>query len=50
MVTQFGRIPAVAESFDWAGWRFEVVDMDHRRVAKVRVSPVPAPPSAAGPA
>ncbi len=50
VVTQFGRIPAVAESFDWAGWRFEVVDMDHRRVAKVRVSPAPAPPSAAGPA
>jgi len=46
VVTQFGRIPAAGDHFDWAGWRFEVVDMDHRRVDKVLVGK--APPAAAG--
>jgi len=47
VVTQFGRIPAAGDHFDWAGWRFEVVDMDHRRVDKVLVgkAPPPAPSS-----
>jgi putative hemolysin len=40
VVTQFGRIPAVGEHFEWNGWRFEVVDMDRRRVDKVLVSKV----------
>ena len=31
-VTQFGRIPDVGDRFDWAGWRFEVAEMDRRRV------------------
>jgi putative hemolysin len=43
VVTQFGRIPAAADSFEWEGWRFEVVEMDRRRVDKVRVSRVTAP-------
>lgn len=34
---QLGRIPRVAEHFDWDGLRFEVVDMDGRRVDKVLV-------------
>jgi putative hemolysin len=46
VVTQFGRIPAAGERFDWAGWRFEVMDMDRRRVDKVLVAKVP-PPAAA---
>lgn len=41
VVTQFGRIPAAGDHFDWAGWRFEVVDMDRRRVDKVLVGKVP---------
>jgi putative hemolysin len=41
IMTQFGRIPAVADRFDWDGWRFEVVDMDRHRVDKVMVSRVP---------
>ena len=41
VVTQFGRIPAAADRFDWGGWRFEVVDMDKRRVDKVLVSKTP---------
>ena len=43
VVTQFGRIPAAGDHFDWGGWRFEVVDMDHRRVDKVLVAKAPPP-------
>jgi putative hemolysin len=42
VMTQFGRIPAVSDRFDWAGWRFEVVDMDRHRVDKVMISRVPS--------
>jgi putative hemolysin len=35
---QLGRIPQAADHFDWDGLRFEVVDMDGRRVDKVLVS------------
>jgi len=38
VVTQFGRIPAAGDGFDWAGWRFEVASMDRRRVDKVLVA------------
>ena len=34
---RLGRIPQPAEHFEWEGWRFEVVDMDGRRVDKVLV-------------
>jgi putative hemolysin len=47
VMTQFGRIPAVSDRFDWDGWRFEVVDMDRHRVDKVMVSRMP--PSAGEP-
>jgi putative hemolysin len=43
VVTQFGRIPMAGDHFDWAGWRFEVIDMDRRRVDKVLISKTPAP-------
>ena len=35
--TQMGRVPSVAESFDWQGLRFEIVDMDGKRIDKVLV-------------
>jgi putative hemolysin len=35
--TQMGRVPAVAESFEWHGLRFEIVDMDGKRIDKVLV-------------
>ncbi len=35
---QLGRIPQPADHFDWEDLRFEVVDMDGRRVDKVLVS------------
>ena len=31
----FGRIPHAGEYFDWAGWRFEIVDLDGARVDKL---------------
>ena len=34
---RLGRIPQPADHFQWEGWRFEVVDMDGRRVDKVLV-------------
>ncbi|MEZ5615358.1 MAG: hemolysin family protein [Rhodocyclaceae bacterium] len=42
-----GRIPAVTDSFESNGWRFEVVDMDRKRVDKVLVVRVAPPEGAA---
>jgi putative hemolysin len=38
----FGRLPAVGDSVDIYGWRFEVVDLDGRRVDKVLATKLPA--------
>ncbi len=35
VLNQLGRIPEVGEHFEWKGWRFEVVDLDGRRIDKV---------------
>ena len=35
VIFQFGRIPRKTESFDWGGWRFEVMDMEKNRVDEV---------------
>ena len=35
-----GRLPRAADHVDWGGWRFEVVDMDGKRVDKVLVAPI----------
>lgn len=44
---QLGHIPATGESFVWQGVRFEVVDLDSRRIDKVDVRRlVEEPPSA----
>lgn len=40
MMTHLGRIPAIADHFEWAGLRFEVIDMDGRRVDKVLVTSI----------
>ncbi len=42
VMMHLGRIPEVADHFEWAGLRFEVVDMDGRRVDKVLVTPAAA--------
>ncbi len=36
-----GRLPATTDKVDWDGWRFEVVDLDGKRVDKVLVSRLP---------
>jgi putative hemolysin len=41
VIMQLGRIPAVADYFEWEGLRIEVVDMDGNRVDKVLVTPIP---------
>jgi len=38
MMAQLGRVPVSGDHFTWGGLRFEVVDMDGRRVDKVLVS------------
>jgi len=38
--TRMGRVPSVSETFEWNGLRFEIVDMDGKRIDKVLVSKV----------
>ncbi len=38
-----GRLPKTADVVDWEGWRFEVVDLDGKRVDKVMVSRIEEP-------
>jgi putative hemolysin len=33
-----GRLPQITDAVEWAGWRFEVVDLDGKRVDKVLAS------------
>jgi CBS domain containing-hemolysin-like protein len=37
VLDQLGHVPETGERFEYKGWRFEVVAMDRRRVAAVRV-------------
>lgn len=38
---QLGHIPRIADHFNWCGHRFEVVDMDGRRIDKVLIQRLP---------
>ena len=38
-----GRLPRTADHVDWDGWRFEVVDLDGKRVDKVLAMPIHNP-------
>jgi magnesium and cobalt exporter, CNNM family len=40
LMTRLGRVPAVADQVELNGWRFEIIDMDRRRVDKVLVTQV----------
>jgi putative hemolysin len=40
---QIGAIPVVGQAFVWRGLRFEIIDMDGRRVDKLLVQPPAAP-------
>jgi putative hemolysin len=35
--TQIGRVPSVSDHFDWNGLRFEIADMNGKRIDKVVV-------------
>ena len=38
-----GRLPRTGDSVDWEGWRFEIVDMDGKKIDKVLVQRAAAP-------
>ena len=42
VIARFGRIPNVGESFEWGGWRIEVVDLDGPRIDKLLMQRVDA--------
>jgi putative hemolysin len=44
VMARLGRVPRVADHFEWGGMRFEVVDMDGRRIDKVLVGRVTSAP------
>jgi putative hemolysin len=46
VLARLGQIPQVGESFDWDGLRFEIVDMDGRRIDRVLVANVAPAPAA----
>ncbi len=46
VMTSLGRVPQASDHFEWNGFRFEVMDMDGRRVDKVLVTLLPKPQSA----
>jgi len=46
VMLHLGRIPQAADLFEWNSLRFEVMDMDGKRVDKILVTTVPAKPPA----
>ncbi len=42
-----GRLPHITDSVEWEGWRFEVVDLDGKRVDKVLAARLPPEPEPA---
>jgi putative hemolysin len=43
VMTSLGRLPQTTDHFEWSNLRFEVMDMDGRRVDKVLVTSKPKP-------
>jgi putative hemolysin len=44
IMMSLGRMPQPADHFEWGGLRFEIMDMDGRRVDKVLVTTLPPRP------
>jgi putative hemolysin len=40
MMLLLGRLPQTADRVEWEGWRFEIVDMDAKRIDKVLATPI----------
>jgi putative hemolysin len=49
MMLLLGRVPHTSDAADWEGWRFEIVDMDRKRIDKVLASPLADRASPSGP-
>jgi putative hemolysin len=43
VLSRLGHVPAVGDHFEWGGWRFEVVDMDGRRIDRILATPAGKP-------
>jgi putative hemolysin len=41
VLVEFGRLPQAGDSVDVSGWRFEVVDLDGRRIDKLLATRLP---------
>ncbi len=41
VMARLGEVPSAGDRFEWGGFRFEVMDMDGRRVDKILVTPLP---------
>ena len=51
VLTRLGFIPRGGESFEADGYRFTVMEMEHRRVSRLKIKPLPpsiVPPSVSG--
>ncbi|MFG6449189.1 hemolysin family protein [Roseateles sp. BYS180W] len=48
LMVMLRRIPKRTDHVEWAGWRFEVVDVDSHRVDQVMISRLPGAPAADG--
>ena len=48
LLSHLHHLPATGETVDAQGWRFEVVDLDGRRIDKVIASRLPVPRRKAG--
>ncbi|HUO35526.1 MAG TPA: hemolysin family protein [Candidatus Acidoferrum sp.] len=46
ILTRLGFIPRGGESFEAEGYRFTVMEMDRRRVSRVKIKPLPVPAAA----
>ncbi len=48
IMAELGRIPRIGDVLHWQGYRFEVVDMDRRRVDRILIAPTGEPSTPAG--
>ena len=47
-MARLGRVPKTADTFEWGGMKFEVIDMDGRRIDKVLVAKNPGAHTVSG--
>ncbi|HLS57868.1 MAG TPA: hemolysin family protein [Zeimonas sp.] len=45
LMLMLGRMPQTGDTVTWETWRFEVIDMDGKRVDKVLATPIPIAPA-----